>query len=89
MTQATPTACRGVKVLSIIAVVKVPYTDLVVEGKWLSQQVWRDSRVTEVVKVRLQIFDLMRKSIFVPPSHGLKNEEKVDGLELIHTCNTL
>lgn len=77
--------------LSIIAAVKVSYTDLVVEGKWLSQQVWRDSRVTEVVKVRLllQIFDLMRKSIFVPPSQGLRNEEKADGLELIHTCNTL
>lgn len=78
MTQATPTACRDVTVLPIIAVVKVSYTDLVVEGKWRPQQAWRESRVTEVVKVRLllRILDLMRKSIFVPPSQGLRNEEK-------------
>lgn len=33
MTQATPTACRDVTVLSVIAVVKVSYTDLVVGGE--------------------------------------------------------
>lgn len=78
MTQATPTACRDVTVLSIIAVVKVSCTDLVVEGKWRSQQVWGESTVTEVVKVRLllRILDLMRKSILVPLSQGLRNEEK-------------
>lgn len=47
--------------------------------------------MTEVVKVRLllRILDLMLESILVAPSQGLRNEEKADGLELIHTCSTL